>query len=29
MSALTVLGVIISVLLLVYLTYSLLRPEKF
>ena len=29
MSALTILGAIISVLILVYLVYSLLRPEKF
>ena len=29
MSALTVLGAIVAVLILAYLTYSLLRPEKF
>jgi K+-transporting ATPase KdpF subunit len=29
MSALTILGTIMSVLILVYLVYSLLRPEKF
>ena len=29
MSALTILAVIISVLVLIYLIYSLLRPEKF
>ncbi|HEY7195233.1 MAG TPA: K(+)-transporting ATPase subunit F [Gemmatimonadales bacterium] len=29
MSALTILGAIISVLILAYLVYSLLRPEKF
>ena len=29
MSGLTTLGAVIAVLLLVYLIYSLLRPEKF
>jgi len=29
MSPLTILGAIISVLILAYLVYSLLRPEKF
>ena len=29
MSALTTLGAVIAALLLVYLIYSLLRPEKF
>lgn len=29
MSALTILGAILSVLILIYLIYSLLRPEKF
>jgi K+-transporting ATPase KdpF subunit len=29
MTALTILGAVISVLILAYLVYSLLRPEKF